>query len=112
MKVDGVVLLLLIATIFIVAAVAIKLIKRRIRRARLLTKYGDAAVVDAIMEQKIWQGMSAEQLLESWGRPEDVDQKTLKSKVALTCKYGQTGKNRFSSRVHLENDVVVGWEQK
>jgi hypothetical protein len=85
---------------------------RRLRREGLIAKYGSAQIADAIIAQKIWQGMTCEQLVDSWGRPVDVDKKVYKQKTNETWKYGQTGKNRFSQRVFTENGVVVGWQQR
>ena len=82
------------------------------KREALFEKYRDAKVVDDIMEGKIWQGMSHDQLIDSWGRPVDTSQKVQRNRVTLICKYGQTGKNRFNSRVTLENGEVIGWDQK
>jgi hypothetical protein len=103
-------LVLLITLAALVGAIII--IRRIVRRSRLTTKYGDTQVVEAIMAQKIWQGMSEDQLIESWGTPEDIDRKTFKAKRSQTYKYVTTGKNRFANRVFLENGIVVGWEQK
>jgi len=64
------------------------------------------------MRRVIWQGMTQEQLIDSWGRPVARDQKIYKTKTAETFKYNQTGKNRFGSRVQVENGLVVGWSQK
>lgn len=83
----------------------------RQRRAALFAKYDDAGVVEMIMAKKIWQGMISGQLIDSWGSPTAKDHKIYKSKIAETYKYNQTGKNRFSSRVMLEDGVVVGWKQ-
>jgi len=104
----------IIAAIFLVV-VAIGLIRsyfRKKRRERLMAKYGDANVVDGIMNQKIWQGMSDEQLIDSWGSPVAKDHKIYKTKISETYKYNQTGRNRFGSRVKVENGIVVGWEQR
>ena len=84
----------------------------RQRRENLIAKFGSEEIADAIIAQKIWQGMSSEQLLESWGWPADKDTKVFKQKTSETWKYNQIGKNRFSRRVFLENGAVVGWEQK
>jgi hypothetical protein len=86
--------------------------RRAKKRASLMAKYNSQDVVDAIMDGKIWQGMSAAQLVESWGTPADSDVKVYKTKTTQIYKYNQTGKNRYGSRVRVENDVVVGWEQK
>jgi len=82
------------------------------RRAALMARYGDADIVDAILARKVWQGQTPEQLVDSIGRPVEVDQKVLKTKVKETYKYDQNGKNRFAFRVFLENGHVVGWESK
>lgn len=82
------------------------------RRERLMDKYNDAEIVERIMKKVIWQGMSQEQLVDSWGRPAAIDQKLYKTKTTDIFKYNQTGKNRFSSRVRVENGTVVGWEKK
>ncbi len=55
--------------------------------------------------------MTQEQLLESWGGPVDKDQEIKEATTKETWKYGQTGRNRFSNRVFLENGVVIGWKQ-
>ena len=78
------------------------------RRAALIKKYGDQFAVDNIMTQKIWQGMSDEQLLDSWGAPAAKDQKIYKTKITETYKYNRMGRNRFGSRVKVENGIVVG----
>lgn len=84
----------------------------RRRRAYLMARYGDALLVDLIMSKKIRQGMTAEQLVESWGRPADIDEKVYKTKIKYTYKYNQTGKRRFKERVYVENGIVVGWQER
>jgi hypothetical protein len=69
-------------------------------------------IVDNIMKKIIWQGMSDEQLLDSWGAPAAKDQKIYRTKITETYKYNRTRRNRFGSRVKVENGIVVGWEQK
>jgi hypothetical protein len=93
----------------VVAAAAISAaIARKRRREYLTTKYGDATIVQAIIDKKIWQGMTKEQLVDSWGSPVDTAQKVLKTKTTETFKYKQVGRNRFRSRVMLENGLVIG----
>lgn len=104
--------------IFSIIAIGVFVIFSRIRRKerlaaerqRLIAKYG---LVDAerILAQKIWQGMTEEQLVESWGVPVGKNTEVLRSKIKETWKYGQTGKNRFDNRVYVENGIVVGWKQ-
>jgi uncharacterized protein len=84
--------------------------RRAAERQRLVAKYGDE-IADRILAHTIWQGMTDEQLLESWGGPADKDREIKKTTTKETWKYGQTGRNRFSNRVFLENGVVIGWKQ-
>jgi hypothetical protein len=84
----------------------------RLRREKLIERYGSIEVVDYIVSGRIWQGMSSEQLVEALGQPADIDQKVFKTKVSQTWKYDEVGKNRFSRRVFIENDVVVGWQEQ
>lgn len=81
------------------------------RIAQLLAKYHDQRVVDAIMEGKVWQGMSEAQLIDSRGPPDEKDQAVYKTKIKQTWKYGRTGKNRFRERIYVENGAIVGWKE-
>ncbi len=108
--------LIVIVVIGIVLVTAYKNKKRREeverRRAALLAKYHDPQIVDKIMRHVFWQGQSQEQLLDSLGRPADIDQKVMKTKVKEIWKYNPMGSNRFGLRITIENSVVVGWDQK
>jgi uncharacterized protein len=106
---------LLLVILFVVAAVVgavfvVNSIARRERRQRLVAKYGEQ-VAEMIIAHQIWQGMTEEQLVESLGAPVDRDYEVKKTRTKETWKYGQTGRNRFSNRVYLENGVVIGWKQ-
>lgn len=85
---------------------------KRFRRASLLKRFEDQAMVDTIMEGRIAQGMTAEMVIATWGEPADMDETVMKTKTKREMKYDQKGKNRFGTRVYLENGVVVGWETK
>ena len=80
------------------------------RRRELIEKYQDESLVNAIINKELSQGMAGEVVLSMFGLPTDIDNKIFKDKRSVTLKYGQTGVNRFLLRVHLENDVVVGWD--
>jgi hypothetical protein len=84
--------------------------RRAAERQRLVAKYGEE-IADRILAHTIWQGMADEQLVESWGGPADKDYEIKKTITKETWKYGQTGRNRFSNRVFLENGVVIGWKK-
>jgi uncharacterized protein YecT (DUF1311 family) len=75
----------------------------------LVGKYG-AEIAARIVAHKVWQGMTVEQLVKSWGSPADIDCEIVKTRKRETWKYGQTGKNRFANRIYLENGIVIGWK--
>jgi uncharacterized protein YpuA (DUF1002 family) len=104
--------LLVIIGIVVVLWIAIRKYSKKKRREALLAKYGDPKVVEMILNRSIWQGQTQEQLIDSLGRPADIDQKVLKSKTKETWKYNKTGSNRFGLRVIVEDRVVVGWDKK
>jgi uncharacterized membrane protein len=79
------------------------------RRTYLIKKYGRELGL-RILRKNIWQGMTTEQLADALGNPTDIDQEVHKTKKRETWKYGQTGKNRFKVRIHLEEGTVVGWK--
>lgn len=78
----------------------------------LIDKYGDAQIAQWIMDKTFWVGETKEQLLESLGRPEKIDDKVLKAKRVQTWRYHKISKRSFGLSITLENDVVVGWETK
>lgn len=83
-----------------------------VRLSYLLEKYGDTQLVSRIMSGTIWEAMTSDQLFDSAGQPEAVDQKYLKNKSREVWKYGHLGANRYGLRVTLENGTVVGWDKK
>ena len=96
----------------IVGFIVLTALHNKNRRAKLMNKYGDAALVDRLMKQMFWQGQSKEQLLDSLGKPLDIDQKVLKTKVKEVWKYNKTGKGRYALRIIIENGEVIGWDKK
>jgi hypothetical protein len=104
------------AILLLVAAVVLIFVARSVARnsryARLMAKYGDEKLVHAIVTQTIWQGMTVDQLKDSWGEPASVEQKVMKTKVREVFKYKPVGKNRFRDKVTLEDGVITGWDQK
>jgi hypothetical protein len=86
-------------------------LSRQARIRRLHAKYGPE-IANRIVNKQVWQGETAEQLLESLGRPVDVDERVLKTKTKHVWKYYQKGANRFGLRIMLEDGVVVGWDEK
>lgn len=91
---------------------AVRIVLKRLRRALLVRQFEDEAMVDVIMDGRIAQGMTADMVIASWGEPVDLDETVMKTKTKAEMKYDQKGKNRYGTRVYLENGLVVGWETK
>ena len=77
----------------------------------LSTRFG-SEIAKLIMSGSIHQGMTEEMVIESWGRPADIDKEVLKTKTRQTWKYNQMGTNRFRDRVLFEDGIVVGWKNQ
>jgi hypothetical protein len=86
--------------------------QKKKKHEELMAKYNDADLVDKLMNCSFWQGQTSEQLLDSLGNPQDVDEKILKTKKKEVWKYNHQGGNRYGLRITLDNDIVVGWDQK
>jgi hypothetical protein len=80
------------------------------RRQNLIERFGERVALQ-IIAGLLWEEMTAEQLIESWGRPVEVDRQVTRAKIRETWKYNKTGKNRFKNRIKLENGVVVEWTE-
>ncbi|HDI3149886.1 TPA: DUF2845 domain-containing protein [Vibrio cholerae] len=98
--------------VFVVVIIVISGYLDKKKRQRLMAKYGNAELVDRLMKKTIWEGQTEEQLIDSLGKPLDIDQKVLKTKVKETWKYDKAGKNRYNLRIIVENGSVVGWDKK
>ena len=106
-----VVIALLLVAAFVLVFVA-RSLARNSRYARLMAKYGDDKLVQALLTQTIWQGMTTDQLRDSWGEPVAIEQRVMKTKVREVYKYKPLGKNRFRDKVTLEDGIITGWDQK
>ncbi|WP_249121687.1 hypothetical protein [Stutzerimonas stutzeri] len=86
--------------------------KKQQRLAYLREKYKEEIIVRKIYDGYFWEGQTSEQLLDSLGSPEAVDNKLLKTKTKEIWKYNRQGVNRFALRITVENGYVVGWDKK
>lgn len=89
-----------------------RIIKAKRRENYLLEKYKDPDIVKKILVGACWQGQSAEQLKDSLGQPEDIDQKLMKTRSREVWKYNRNGVNRYGLRVTLDDQIVTGWDKK
>lgn len=72
------------------------------RKSDLIKKYGASNGLK-IFEEKIWIGMTKEMLIESWGRPNDINRTVGSWGVHEQCIYS-------SAYIYIENGVVTSWQ--
>jgi hypothetical protein len=107
-------IILILATIVVwtVVATRAKERRRRARAASIYAKYGHTDIAENIINRSIWVGESSEQLRDSLGSPVDIDEKVLKTKRKEVWKYVPRGASRYGLRITLDDDFVVGWDEK
>jgi hypothetical protein len=88
-----------------------RVLKRRERLAELNRKYAPETV-QRVLAGTIWQGQTEEELIDTLGRPSEIDRKVLKTMRREIWKYGRISTRRFRLRVTVENGVVAGWDHK
>ena len=106
----GIVVAIIVVIIIAQGAAAAKAEEER--KARIYAKYGRTPLAEKLVDRTVWTGETAAELLDSLGDPLDIDQKVLKTKKKEIWKYNRTGTNRYGLKITLDNDLVVGWDQK
>ena len=108
----GYIIPIVIVVIGVALFIYLKNKKKKERIASLTQKYGDPFIVEKIMAETVWIGQTAEQLTDALGSPPGTDQKILKTKKKEIWKYGHQGGNRYTLRITLDDDIVIGWDDK
>jgi uncharacterized membrane protein len=108
----GLVIVLVVCAVAIGVFIWLKSNQRKARLAYLRGKYHDEAIVEQIIQHLFWEGQTSEQLKDSLGNPASVDHKMLKTRKREVWKYDRQGMNRYALRITLDEDTVVGWDQK
>lgn len=99
-----------LALLITVAVVVIIVLKERYREKKLLQKYGDMVIVKRILSRVVWIGESVEQLRESLGSPQTIKHEVTKTTNKQIWKYNRIGKNRYQTKITIENNEVVGFD--
>lgn len=73
------------------------------RKAALTKKYGSSAAT-RVLEGKIWIGMTEQMLLESWGRPDDINTTVTRYGTSKQFVYG------LGRYVYVKNGIVDSWQ--
>lgn len=84
---------------------------RMLRAARLRAKYPDAELAQRLIAREIWEGQSAEELLDALGKPVAVDRHKRGGKQRETWNY-LPYKGRYRMRVSLEDGHVSSWHRR
>ena len=108
----GLLPLIIVIGVCVVAFFLYRALKKRRRLKYLEQKYVNKKKVDKIINGDIWQGETAEQLIDSIGNPEVIDDKLLKTQKKVVWKYGRRGAGGYNLIVNLEKGLVVSWEGK
>jgi hypothetical protein len=102
-------LTVLIVVIFIIGGLQQAGKAKREERKRIETvcsRYSDPNIRNLIIDKRIWQGMTEQQLVDSWGLPRGRRQRVLKTKIKDTYSYGPRG---HASTVQLDDGIVTGY---
>jgi len=108
----GLLPLIIVIGVCVVAFFLYRALKKRRRLKYLEQKYVNKKKVEKIINGDIWQGETAEQLIDSIGNPEVIDDKLLKTQKKVVWKYGRRGAGGYNLIVNLEKGLVVSWEGK
>lgn len=98
--------------LFVIILFVIIYYRQKLKRERLMKKYNDADLVERLMNNTFWQGQTKSELVDSLGKPLDIDEKVLKTKTKEIWKYDKTGTNRYALKITIENGEVIGWDKK
>jgi hypothetical protein len=79
--------------------------------ASLRRKYTDASLVTALADQKIWIGMTADQLIDAWGEPDRIREYSSVSDLIYEYKYTKSHGNQFPARITVADGSVMAWTQ-
>ena len=108
----GLLPLIIVIGACVVAFFLYRALKKRRRVKYLEQKYVNKKKVEKIINGDIWHGETAEQLIDSIGNPDVIDDKLLKTQKKVVWKYGRRGAGGYNLIVNLEKGLVVSWEGK
>ncbi len=80
------------------------------RRRALVRLNGPHEVERAIIDRKLFEGMSERQLQQAWGPPEEIAIHPSRSRRKETWLYGGDGQGRFRDHVYVEDGIVMSWK--
>ena len=72
------------------------------RKTYLENKYG-YDIASELLKMKIWKGMTADMVLDSWGNPREINRVISGNDIKEEWLYN-------TSLLYIENDVLVNWQ--
>jgi len=87
-----------------------KLLKKH-KKMKFTKKYGCENIAHSILENSIWVGQTSEQLIDSIGKPHQIEQKQLKTKYQEVWKY-RGARQGTTVRVTLNDGLVETFSKK
>ena len=98
----GLLPLIIVICACVVAFLLYRAIKKKKRVRYLEQKYVNKRKVEKIINGDIWQGETAEQLVDSIGNPDVIDDTLLKTQKKVVWKYGRRGAKSYNLIVRNE----------
>lgn len=96
----------LVSLVFVLIGI-VYLIKQKVRKQTLLDKYKDLSKVEWIMSKRLWYGQTQAELVDSFGEPEEVISKPLKTISREVWKYGHVKGRQFATKITLDDGLVT-----
>lgn len=81
-----------------------------VRSSRIRNKYDDRTA-EQLVNRALWQNMTGEQLRDSKGKPDKIDNEVTRTVEREIWHYGKINKNRYRLSVYVDNGHVTGWNQ-
>lgn len=106
--------IIIIAIVIIALFKILEMINREIkmeeRKKKLIEKYGEGEGLD-IFNEKIWIGMTTEQLIDSWGKPDDTKEGAYQWTFYYGERQGPRGGVSYHYTVTIKNRAVYNWRE-
>ncbi len=81
-------------------------------RRELVRLDGADEMERAIVDRRLFHGMSDGQLRQAWGSPEEIAIHASRRRRKETWLYGGDGRGRFRDHVHIEDGLVKSWKHR
>jgi len=80
------------------------------RQGELIKKYGEEIGIK-VFNRKMWTGMTEEQLIDSWGNPDDLKNGSKRKTYYYNTKYGPRGGITSQTSITIKDGIVSDWRE-